>query len=295
MKHSTLRRLALYLLALPASLSTPAAAGTSLTPASGLAWSANTGWIDPRAGSGQYGLVIGQCVCTGHLYSANCGWINMGSGLPANGAQYANTGADTGVNRLPGGKLRGYAWGANIGWLNFEDTGDPYLRPNGQLAGFVWSPNIGWITLSNLSGPILQQVTDADGDGLPDAWENEYATTATLTASGDLDGDGATDADEYAAGTDPTEADSKLDIASFFENSQTVSLGWTSTPSRYYRVLTSTDLVTWTYGSFFAPGGNPLIAQGSVNFPVTSKLVLKPAGATRAFFKIIALKPPAAP
>lgn len=101
--------------------------------------------IDPKAGDGTSGLVLGACVCTGFLYSANCGWINTGEGTPTNGAQYANTsGADFGINRLPDGKLRGLAWGANMGWIRFEDPGNPRLDPaTNELLGKTWSANTG--------------------------------------------------------------------------------------------------------------------------------------------------------
>ncbi len=60
------------------------------------------------------------------------------------------------------------------------------------------------------------------------------------------------------------------------------------------RVLTSSDLVTWNYANFFViPPASPLITKGSAG-ATTTRLVVKPAG-TRAFFKVIALKPPAQP
>ena len=147
----------------------------------------------------------------------------------------------------------------------------------------------------NSAGGVFQHNTDADGDGLPDAGESEWSSQELLTATGDLDGDGATDADEFAAGTDPTESYDKLDVTTFFEKSGTVSIGWKSVPSRNYRVLTSSDLVSWSYANFLVfPPANPLISPGSPNTPTTTRLVVKPAG-TRAFFKVIALKPPAMP
>ena len=47
--------------------------------------------------------------------------------------------------------MSGYAWGANIGWIKFEQ---PTAQPSdqlltGQMSGYVWSANCGWITLSN--------------------------------------------------------------------------------------------------------------------------------------------------
>lgn len=50
-------------------------------------------------------------------------------------------------------------------------------------------------------------VLDADGDGLPDAWEKKFGLNANdaSDANADADGDGFTNAEEFAAGTDPTD------------------------------------------------------------------------------------------
>src|SRR5206468_114442 len=53
--------------------------------------------------------------------------------------------------------------------------------------------------------------SDTDGDGLPDAWEQLYFTNLTATASGDPDSDGLTNAEELAAGSNPTMADTDSD------------------------------------------------------------------------------------
>ena len=49
-------------------------------------------------------------------------------------------------------------------------------------------------------------VLDADGDGLPDEWERRHGFNPNdaSDASADTDGDGFTNAEEFAAGTDPT-------------------------------------------------------------------------------------------
>lgn len=57
-----------------------------------------------------------------------------------------------------------YAWGENIGWINFRGDG-----PNGvvvsptHLSGFAWSENFGWINLGE--GPVnLVQYSQGSGD-----------------------------------------------------------------------------------------------------------------------------------
>ena len=55
-------------------------------------------------------------------------------------------------------------------------------------------------------------VVDADGDGLPDDWEKKYGLDVTQNdADADKDGDGFTNAEEFAAGTDPADRNSHPD------------------------------------------------------------------------------------
>src|SRR5437588_3603714 len=101
---------------------------TTINAVNKYAYGANIGWMDWR-GDTNNGAVIGEYVCSGYIYAANVGWIKLGGGFPANGIQYQNNSAsDFGVNLDALGKLRGYAWGANIGWLNFQNLDDPKLN-----------------------------------------------------------------------------------------------------------------------------------------------------------------------
>ena len=55
-------------------------------------------------------------------------------------------------------------------------------------------------------------VVDSDGDGLPDDWEKKYGLdVARNDADEDKDGDGFTNAEEFAAGTDPSDKNSHPD------------------------------------------------------------------------------------
>ncbi len=59
------------------------------------------------------------------------------------------------------------------------------------------------VTLANGGPP---PPVDSDGDGLPDSWEQQHFQGLSETGSGDPDQDGASNAQEYAAGTDPMDA-----------------------------------------------------------------------------------------
>ena len=54
------------------------------------------------------------------------------------------------------GNVTGYAWGTNVGWINFNDhgfSGFPAARVyTNHLEGYVWGENIGWIRLGSTGG-----------------------------------------------------------------------------------------------------------------------------------------------
>jgi hypothetical protein len=218
------------------------------------AWSANGGWMDWR-GDTNNGAVIGEYICSGNIWSANFGWIRIGSGAPANGVRYQNnSAADWGVNHDGLGNLRGYAYGANIGWVNFENTGAPMVDlASGKLSGSVYSANCGWLSLSNAfafvqtdsfwPGPLAP-------NGLPIPWLMTYFGTTNVNANADPTGKGMTIAQDYVAGTDPNDANSVLRITagSFALGGTNVSLTWNSAPTRLYHLQKNPNLGTtnWT-------------------------------------------------
>jgi len=80
-----------------------------------------------------------------------------------------------------------------------------------SLSGFGNDPTNWVAAVPNFGGG-----GDSDGDGMPDAWENQYGLNPTNAADAnfDLDGDGMTNRQEYIAGTDPTQKNSALRIIS---------------------------------------------------------------------------------
>ena len=51
---------------------------------------------------------------------------------------------------------------------------------------------------------------DADANGLPDQWENQYFSGQTVNPLADADGGGISNLMEYVAGTNPTDPSSTL-------------------------------------------------------------------------------------
>ncbi len=93
-----------------------------------------------------------------------------------------------------------------------------------------------------VSGPV-----DTDGDGLEDSWEITFFGDLSKSGTDDTDGDGMTNAQEQAAGTDPTDSTSALKIVSFSKSGNSFNVGWTSQTGKTYQVQISPDLTTaWT-------------------------------------------------
>ena len=246
------------------------------------AYGANIGWLNAR-GNVADGAVIGRYYCTGFVWSANCGWIGLGN-TPANGWEYSNaTATDWGVNHDGLGNLSGYAYGANIGWVLFEQTyGQPKVDLlTGNLSGSVWGANVGWISLSNSSAFVrtdfLDDGPDTDGDGIPDAYE--YKVAGDLTTLGpapdDWDADGSPDVSEYLADTNPFDDSSFFAITDLVRTAPTNFVTWTVQPTRHYvleqnTVLTNT--AAWVDSGYgvLLPGPGPDLTRGvaATNEPV---------------------------
>lgn len=272
----------------------PALANSSFDNTAKYAWSANTGWLSFRHDqpSSPQGVRIGETHLSGLAWSANIGWINFGS-TPANGHTYTNTASNHGVNHDGAGNLSGYAWSANTGWINFgwtntSDANRPRLNlQTGEMNGLAWSPNTGWLNLSTslLTAQSIDR-PDTDGDGIPDAWENQkFGNLTTANASTDTDKDGVPDLHEYRADTNPNNPQNYLRIVSQTHNGAftETTIEFTSTPTRLYRLEFSNNLENpWT--------DSPLGTFRPSNNPTTTRTITYP-GNPKKFFRAVAVLP----
>ncbi len=89
----------------------------------------------------------------------------------------ASTGSIDGANK--------YAWGSNIGWINFSPTNGGVQVSDTGLSGYVWNDNYGWINLSPSAAGVRN-----DGTGVLSgyAWGQNIGYVSfsgvTITPSG---------------------------------------------------------------------------------------------------------------
>ena len=49
-----------------------------------------------------------------------------------------------------------YAWGENVGWINFKPSQGPGVTvTSAAVTGFAWAENVGWINLSPADGGVM--------------------------------------------------------------------------------------------------------------------------------------------
>ncbi|MHB8521985.1 MAG: S8 family serine peptidase [Limisphaerales bacterium] len=91
--------------------------------------------------------------------------------------------------------------------------------------------------------------TDANQNGIPDPWEQQFFgdVSSSRTVTTDTDGDGMSDYAEFVAGTNPNNVLSflHLDVPQQLPNG-TLRLAWSSVSGRAYRLGGSTNLAAWS-------------------------------------------------
>ena len=286
------------------ALTVAASAQSTIDSSHAVAYGGNIGWLNTLP-SFPDGVRTGEYVCSGNIYAANVGWISLGDGSADNGIRYSNGSAtDWGVNVMPAvlsgpdpvAPLRGFAYGANIGWVNFEATGNPRIDlKTGRITGYAYSANTGWLNLADATyyprTKLLAPAPDTDADGIADAWELERTGTAAsltiLSATGDADGDGVRDFAEYLADTNPRDGADRLRITNFNRTlvgliHQDADLTWTSNPSRCYRIEYRDNLLSGTWLDV----GSTFTAMGA-----TTNVVITELEVPQRFYRIAAQKP----
>jgi hypothetical protein len=181
-----------------------------------------------------------------------------------------------------------------VAGVGYDSTGSEGRLLMGDYTGGTFGDRFD-VTLDYIrydsSAAYLPTGADADGDGLPDAWEYSHFQTgssydellAALTAAVagcDVDGDGKSNWEEYLANTDPRDPQSRLTVSgttyAAAGGEAVIHLPATS-PQRNYTLYKSTDLGVvdaWT------PIHGPIVGTDG-------HLTLRdPAPSDRGFYKV---------
>ncbi len=90
---------------------------------------------------------------------------------------------------------------------------------------------------------VLDPTMDADGDGLPNAWEQNHGLDPLRPdAADDPDGDGLSNAQEFALGTDPTDRSSPYHITAIVQEDVDIRVAWMSVGGKTNFMQATADL-----------------------------------------------------
>lgn len=136
--------------------------------------------------------------------------------------------------------------------------------------------------------------TDANGDGIPDAWEalffQEIGTNVTnINPNADYANDGRTLMQEYLLGNYPYNPTNQFVVTMVGQSAGSAVLSFTTMTGRTYTAYGSPDLQNWTPLSFSIPsaGTVPAASYFAPNIQAIQIQTVQPAGAPQMqFFRV---------
>ena len=143
---------------------------------------------------------------------------------------------------------------------------------NPGIAGtvFIEIGSFAKFTIGTYSVKVTQaNITDTDGDGLPDSWEQQMFNTLAFDGNDHNDNDQFSNMQEYQAGTHPVSDPSHLYIAEVEEAGNDVTVIWPAAPLRAYQVYYNDNALnsgSWQYlGSKSHPDNTPFEEYDDLN------------------------------
>ncbi|MCX6905100.1 MAG: choice-of-anchor J domain-containing protein [Verrucomicrobia bacterium] len=115
--------------------------------------------------------------------------------------------------------------------------------------------------------------TDANQNGISDAWELQFLGQVAAVHPGtlDTDHDGMSDYAEFIAGTNPTNASSVLRLTATVPSTNGLAtLTWTSVAGRGYRIVAGHDLLNWVPLTDWQRANNSGLVSQTVAFPANA-------------------------
>lgn len=138
--------------------------------------------------------------------------------------------------------------------------------------------------------------TDANGDGIPDAWEavflSEIGTNlalANINPNADYTGNGRTLKQEYLLGNYPYNPTNNFTVQIVSQSAGSAVLAFTTMTGRSYTAYGSPDLQNWTQVPFIVPSAGPAVQTSyfaSIIQPLEIQTVAPTNGAPLQFFRL---------
>ena len=169
-------------------------------------------------------------------HRAYWGWSLMATGVEGT-ASCTNIGALPVAGQWTRLEIPAGALGLNGATL----TGMSFMQYGGRVT---------WDFSGTCSG-TFHPVVDTTGCGIPDNWLVYYFGSTNASNSGpndDWDHDGVSNFQEYLAGTNPTNAASRLDLTGCCKAGTGVTLSWQSVAGKSYGIQYSTNLASGETG-----------------------------------------------
>lgn len=144
----------------------------------------------------------------------------------------------------------------SVPWVGVIDSGggkSPVgtLTNHGSIGSAVATANFAIGTSTNRNGLIQVLFTggattdpDANNNGIPDAWEEQYFPGQPFDPEADSDGDGNGNRMEYISGTDPTQRSSRFRPAGTLSGT-VYTMPLQTVAGRTYKVWVTRDLANW--------------------------------------------------
>ena len=133
---------------------------------------------------------------------------------------------------------------------NHSSIGSPFATGNSMIGTNENKSGLIQILFSGNIDPNL----DADANGLPDAWEEQYFAGQDIDPQADSDGDGTSNLMEYLAGTNPSDRSSKFQPTGTLDG-LTYTMPIQTVQGRTYKVWVTKDLSTWTLHQTYSGDG----------------------------------------
>jgi len=133
---------------------------------------------------------------------------------------------------------------------NHSSIGSPFATGNSMIGANENKSGLIQVLFTGNIDPDL----DADANGLPDAWEEQYFSAQAVDPQADSDGDGTSNLMEYLAGTNPTDRSSKFQPTGALTG-LTYNMPIQTVQGRTYKVWVTKDLSSWTLQQTYSGDG----------------------------------------